>query len=82
MAEVDAPLPVLLARIGVRAMEAGDLALAVNAFSRAAAFIYPRLAPVQEATSAPLPPFQIIHPDGTVEPPVIHITREIITKRE
>lgn len=65
-AEVGAPLPVLLARIGKRAMDAGDDALAVNAFSKAAAFIYPRLqavAPPEEPYT--FPPVVIKFADGT-----------------
>ena len=44
-AEADAPLPVLLTRIGIRAMKSGDDQLAVNALSRAAAYVYPRVSP-------------------------------------
>ena len=43
-AEAGVPLPVLLTRIGLQAMKSGDAQLAVNAFSRAAVFVYPRLA--------------------------------------
>ena len=42
--EAGAPLPVLLVRIGLQAMKSGDAQLAVNAFSKAAVFVYPRLA--------------------------------------
>ena len=42
--EAGVPLPVLLTRIGLQAMKSGDHQLAVNAFSKAAVFTYPRLA--------------------------------------
>lgn len=41
--EAGAPLPVILARIGKMALDKGDLALAVTAFSKAAAYTYPRV---------------------------------------
>ena len=41
--EAGAPLPVLLARAARQAMESGDLQLAVNAWAKAAPFVYPRL---------------------------------------
>ena len=41
--EAGTPLPVLLVRIGIRAMNEGDHALAVNALSKAAGYVYPRL---------------------------------------
>ena len=44
--EAGAPLPVLLTRIGVKAMKDGDHHLAVNALSKAAAYTYPRVASV------------------------------------
>jgi len=40
------PLPVLLTRIGIKAMKDGDYHLAVNALSKAAAYTYPRIASV------------------------------------
>ena len=45
--EAGDPLPVLLARAGRQAMESGDLQLAVNAWAKAAPFVYPRLQPSQ-----------------------------------
>lgn len=62
-AEVGAPLPVLLARIGIRAMKVGDDALAVNAFSKAAAYIYPRLQ-AMPPPAPPIPPIEITFSDG------------------
>jgi hypothetical protein len=56
-AEAGVPLPVLLTRIGIQAMKSGDAQLAVNAFSRAAVFVYPRLA----AVDPPTPPAEPIH---------------------
>ncbi len=53
-AEAGAPLPVLLTRIGIRAMKSGDDQLAVNALSRAAVFVYPRVPP-----SEPSEPFRM-----------------------
>jgi hypothetical protein len=44
--EAGAPLPVLLTRIGMKAMKAGYHQLAVNALSKAAAYVYPRVASV------------------------------------
>ena len=55
--EAGAPLPVLLTRIGIRAMKAGDHQLAVNALSRAAVFVYARVA----AVDPPTPPADPIH---------------------
>lgn len=55
-AEAGAPLPVLLTRIGIRAMENGDHQLAVNALSKAAAYVYPRVA----AVDPPAPPTEPI----------------------
>lgn len=56
-AEAGVPLPVLLTRIGLQAMKSGDHQLAVNAFSKAAAFVYPRVA----AVDPPTPPADPIH---------------------
>lgn len=41
--EAGAPLPILLTRIGVKAMRDGDSQLAVNALSKAATYVYPRM---------------------------------------
>lgn len=54
-AEAGAPLPVLLTRIGIRAMKAGDHQLAVNALSRAAAYVYARMA----TADPPTPPVEL-----------------------
>ena len=42
--EAGAPLPVLLTRIGMQAMKAGYRDVAISAFSKAAAYVYPRVA--------------------------------------
>jgi hypothetical protein len=55
--EAGAPLPVLLVRIGLKAMKEGDAQLAVNALSRAAVFVYARVA----AVDPPTPPADPIH---------------------
>lgn len=51
-AEAGEPLPVLLTRIGMQAMKAGYREVAISAFSKAAAYVYPRVA----ATDPPAPP--------------------------
>ena len=56
--EAGEPLPVLLTRIGVKAMREGDHHLAVNALSKAAVYVYARVAPADP----PAPP----HPGITV----------------
>lgn len=56
--EAGEPLPVLLTRIGVKAMRAGDHQLAVNALAKASTYVYPRVTPVDP----PAPP----HPGITV----------------
>jgi|688.fasta_scaffold158058_1 hypothetical protein len=63
--EAGEPLPVLLTRIGVKAMREGDHQLAVNAFSKAAVYVYARVPPADP----PAPP--------TVLPPVV-IIRELV----
>ena len=67
--EAGAPLPVLLTRIGVKAMKEGDHQLAVNAFSRAAVFVYPRVATVdpEGSSTAFIPPLLAV--DGVVNVP-------------
>lgn len=57
--EAGAPLPVLLARIGRQALEAGELPLAVIALSKAAAYTYGRPQAVID-TPEPLPRVIII----------------------
>lgn len=56
--EAGAPLPVLLARIGRQALEAGELPLAVVALAKAAAYTYGRPQPAIDAE--PLPRVVII----------------------
>jgi hypothetical protein len=68
--EAGEPLPVLLTRIGVKAMREGDHQLAVNAFSKAAVYVYARVPP---AGGPPPPP----HPRTPVLPPVV-IIRELV----
>lgn len=82
--EAGAPLPVLLTRIGVKAMKEGDHQLAVNALSKAAAYTYPRMQAVTLDTVEPVvyPPL-VVDPDGKATIPpnypglVIRITRDI-----
>ncbi len=60
--EAGSPLPVLLTRIGMKAMKDGDHQLAVNALSKAAAYVYPRL---QAATPDTFEP--VLYPPLVVE---------------
>lgn len=68
-AEAGEPVPVLLTRIGIRAMKAGDHQLAVNALSRAAVYAYPRIATAdpEGGPSALIPPLVIV--DDIVQVP-------------
>lgn len=84
--EAGAPLPVLMARIAKRAMDAGDDALAVNALSKAAAYVYPRMA-TADPQAPPLPPVVISFNDPVPcgscghdpsKDPHVHITRQVI----
>ena len=82
--EAGAPLPVLLTRIGVKAMKEGDHQLAVNALSKAAAYTYPRLQAVTLDTAEPVVyPMLVVGPDGKATIPanypglVIRINRQI-----
>lgn len=50
-AEAGEPLPVILTRIGMQAMKAGYRDQAISALSKAAAYVYPRVAAVD-----PTPP--------------------------
>lgn len=60
--EAGMPLPVLLTRIGIRAMNEGDHTLAVNALSKAAAYTYSRLQSVAvNDTSETTVPFLTVH---------------------
>ena len=56
--EAGEPLPVLLTRIGVKAMRDGDHQLAVNALSKAAVYVYARVPPA-DPPAPPLPDFKI-----------------------
>ena len=67
--EAGAPLPVLLARIGRQALEAGELPLAVVALSKAAAYTYGR---PQAQVEAPEPLPRVVFVDD-IEP--LHSTR-------
>jgi len=82
--EAGGPLPLLLTRIGVKAMKERDHHLAVNALSKAAAYVYPRIA-TADPPRPPLPPVVISIPDPTPcsscgHDPTdhVHITREVI----
>lgn len=55
-AEAGEPLPVLLTRIGMQAMKAGYRDVAISALSKAAAYVYPRVAAVEP----PAPPSEPI----------------------
>lgn len=78
-AEAGVPLPVLLTRIGIRAMKSGDHQLAVNALSRAAVYVYPRVATVDPEDSSRSTIPTLLAEDGVVKLPkdwpglVIHI---------
>jgi hypothetical protein len=61
-AEAGGPLPVLLARAARKAEQSGDLHLAVAAWAKAAAFVYPRMA-TADPPSPPLPPVVISFTD-------------------
>ena len=83
--EAGAPLPVLLTRIGVKAMKDGDHHLAVIALSKAAAYTYPRMQAVTLDTAEPVVyPMLCVGPDGKARIPenypgmVIRINREIL----
>lgn len=79
------PLPVLLAEIGAKAMKRGDDQLAVTAFAKASAYVYPRMA-TADPPAAPLPPVVVSFTDPMPctscghDPSSnrIHITREVI----
>lgn len=83
-AEAGGPLPVLLTRIGMKAMKEGDHQLAVNALSKAVAYTYPRMQAVTLDTAEPLvyPPL-LVDADGKARIPdnypglVIRINRQI-----
>lgn len=52
------PLPVLLATLGRQAMDKGEHHLAVTAYAKAAAYVYPRMA-TADPPAPPLPPVVI-----------------------
>lgn len=60
--EAGAPLPVLLTRIGIKAMERKDYHLAVTALTKAMAYTYPRMQSVTQEgqNTALIPPIVII----------------------
>lgn len=83
-AEAGVPLPVLLTRIGIKAMKEGDHQLAVNALSKAAAYVYPRLqAALPVASDTVIYPPLVVDDDGKAKIPenwpgvVIRFTRQI-----
>lgn len=57
------PLPVVLAELGAKAMQKGDHQLAVTAFTKAAAYVYPRLQAVTVSDATPIhyPPLLVDH---------------------
>lgn len=82
------PLPVLLATLGRQAMDKGEHQLAVTAYAKAAAYVYPRMA-AADPPAAPLPPVTISFASRDPLPcsacghdpakaPHVHITREVI----
>ena len=82
--EAGAPLPVLLTRIGIKAMERNDHHLAVTALTKAMAYTYPRMQAVTLDTAEPVVyPMLCVGPDGKARIPdnypglVIRITRTI-----
>lgn len=77
-------MPVLLTRIGIKAMKEGDHQLAVNALSKAAAYVYPRLqAALPVASDTVIYPPLVVDDDGKAKIPenwpgvVIRFTRQI-----
>lgn len=78
------PLPVLLAQLGRQAMDKGDHQLAVTAYAKAAAYVYPRMA-TADPPAPPLPPVVVSFADprpcnacGHDPKDRVHITREVI----
>jgi hypothetical protein len=78
------PLPVLLAQLGKKAMDKGDHQLAVTAYAKAAAYVYPRMA-TADPPAPPLPPVVVNFADhlpctacGHDPKDRVHITREIL----
>lgn len=69
--EAGAPLPVLLTRIGLKAMKAGEDQLAVNALSKAAGFTYARIAAIDPDSGSPAT-LTVSHRWGSSETPVVY----------
>ena len=69
LVEVEAgePLPVLLTRIGMQAMKAGYREVAISALSKAAAYIYPRVAAI-DPPAPPREPITITFTDPSTAP--------------
>jgi hypothetical protein len=59
------PLPVLLATLGRQAMDKGDTHLAVTAYAKAAAYVYPRM------QSSPPIGIDVVFGDRGLVPPLI-----------
>ena len=78
--EAGGPLPVLLTRIGVKAMKEGDHHLAVIALGKAAAYTYPRIAAVDQDSGSPLT-LQINTPVCECGKEHVTIVREIMPAR-
>lgn len=74
----------LLAQLGRQAMDKGDHQLAVTAYAKAAAYVYPRMA-TADPPAPPLPPVVVSFADprpcnacGHDPKDRVHITREVI----
>lgn len=82
------PLPVLLAEVGRKAQEKGDYQLAVTAYAKAAAYVYPRLQAVTVTDTNPVHIPPLVAHDGIVKVPhdwpgtIINLTREVITAND
>ena len=85
-AEAGEPLPVILTRIGMQAMKAGYREVAISALSKAAAYIYPRVAAI-DPPAPPREPITITFTDPSTAPCTacghdpdkdIHIHRHVI----
>lgn len=74
------PLPVLLTRIGMIAMERKDFQTAINALSKAAAYVYPRLSAIDPATGSSPINLQINAPSCSCGKDHITIVREVMTR--
>lgn len=64
------PLPVLLAEIGAKAMKRGDDQLAVTAYAKAAAYVYPTHGHGRPASCTPAPRGGQLH-----GPHALHVMR-------